>query len=127
MIPLEKIILLNQLPIFSTLHTDQIRAIAQIALEDYRKAGELFYAKSDYAGRLCIIVNGQVKINSRLFQAQDIIGITSLFSDALQSSDAVCIEDSEFLIIEREDIEALIHEEPAIAIGLLKVFTEHFE
>jgi signal-transduction protein with cAMP-binding, CBS, and nucleotidyltransferase domain len=126
MIPLEKIILLNQLPLFSSLPTDQIRAIAHITTEDYRKAGELFYAKGDDAGRLCILVSGQVELEDKHFQTQDIIGVTSLFSDATQTSDAVCIEDTEFLLIEREDIEALIHEEPAIAISLLKVFTKQF-
>lgn len=126
MIALEKIILLNQLPLFAPLHTDEIRQIAEITEEDYRNAGELLYAKGDDAGRLYILISGVIELNKatkKQFIRQQILGETTLFSASVQKNDAYCVEDSEFLIIERDDMETLIYQTPAIAIGLLKVFS----
>ena len=62
MIPLEKIIVLNQIPLFSPLNTEEIRLIAEIAVEDYRRAGEALFTKGEEGGRMYIVISGRFEL-----------------------------------------------------------------
>jgi len=127
MMPLEKIILLNQVSLFADLPTDQIRAIAEIAEEDYRKSGELLYAQGDDAARLYMLVSGQIEIKGQpIYSAKDVLGVTNLFGESIHSIEALCLIESEFLFIDRDEIESLILQIPVIGISLLRVFSKDY-
>ena len=130
MIPLEKIIVLNQIPLFAPLNTEEIRLIAEITVEDHRRAGEALFNIGEEGGRMYIVISGGFEVFNpsdgqtlRAFDANSVIGETTLFDQGPRLFSVRCTADSELLIIEQSDLETLIHRAPAIAIGLLKVFS----
>lgn len=130
MIPLEKIIVLNRLPLFSALKTEDIYMISTIATEEaYEDKHTLFY-QGDVGDKLFIVVSGKVQILQERDGKQyhvvtvgenDFLGELALFDAETRTATARCEGRCNFLVIERNDMEQLAHEYPAIAFGFIKV------
>ncbi|MCP4699446.1 MAG: cyclic nucleotide-binding domain-containing protein [Gammaproteobacteria bacterium] len=130
MIPLEKIIVLNKVPLFSMLKTEDIHKIASIAMEEAYEDGHTLFEEGDIGDRLFIVVSGGVHIlknkegkETRLvtLHESDFLGELALFDAETRTATARCIGSCTFLVIERTDMEQLAHEYPAIAFGFIKV------
>lgn len=130
MIPLEKIIVLSQIPIFSKLRTEELNTISTIAYEVSYEDGHILFDKGDTNDRLFIIVSGEVLINKNqdgkeilidTRKENDFLGELSLFNDKPDITSASCSGKCTFLIIAHNDMERLIREYPAIALGFIKV------
>ncbi len=130
MIPLEKIIVLNKVPLFSMLKTEDIHMISTIATEEAYEDGHILFYEGDIGDRLFIVVSGNVLIikNKNGIETQlatlkenDFLGELSLFDAETRTATARCSGRCTFLVIERNDMEQLAHEYPAIAFGFIKV------
>jgi CRP/FNR family transcriptional regulator len=130
MIPLEKIIVLNKVPLFSMLKTEDIHMISTIATEEAYEDGHILFYEGDIGDRLFIVVSGSVVIlkNKNDVETQlatlkenDFLGELSLFDAETRTATARCSGRCTFLVIERNDMEQLAHEYPAIAFGFIKV------
>jgi CRP/FNR family transcriptional regulator len=130
MIPLEKIIVLNKVPLFSMLKTEDIHMISTIATEEAYEDGHILFYEGDIGDRLFIVVSGSVVILKNkhgvetplaTLKENDFLGELSLFDAETRTATARCSGRCTFLVIERNDMEQLAHEYPAIAFGFIKV------
>jgi len=130
MLPLEKIIVLNKVPLFSTLKTEDIYMISTIATEEAHEAGHTLFYEGDIGDRLFIIVSGSVAILKNKegkerhlvsLKENNVLGELSLFDAETRTATVRCEVPCIFLVIERTDMEQLAHEYPAIAFGFIKV------
>jgi CRP/FNR family cyclic AMP-dependent transcriptional regulator len=130
MIPLEKIIVLNKVPLFSMLKTEDIHMISTIATEEAYEDGHILFYEGDIGDRLFIVVSGSVLILKTkngvetplaTLKENDFLGELSLFDAETRTATARCSGRCTFLVIERNDMEQLAHEYPAIAFGFIKV------
>lgn len=130
MIPLEKIIVLNKVPLFSQLRTEDIYMISTIAIEEAYEDGHVLFHEGDVGDRLYIVVSGGVHILKEkdgvethivTLHDNDFLGELALFDAETRSATAKCSGPCTFLVIERNDMEQLAHEYPAIAFGFIKV------
>lgn len=130
MIPLEKIIVLNKVPLFAALKTEDIHKISSIAMEEAHASGHVLFNEGDVGDRLYIVVSGNVQIlrgekgneaHIATLKENDVLGELSLFDAETRTATARCAGSCRFLVIERNDMEQLAHEYPAIAFGFIKV------
>jgi len=131
MIPLEKIIVLNKVSLFSTLKTEDIHIISTIASEEVYDDGHTLFYEGDIGDRLFIIVDGEVMILKKnkdgtekhlaILKENEFLGELSLFDAETRTATARCHGLCTFLVIERNDMEQLAHEYPAIAFGFIKM------
>jgi len=131
MIPLEKIIVLNKVSLFTTLKTEDIHMISTIASEEVYEDGHILFYEGDVGDRLFIIVSGEVMIFRKsegrtekhlaTLKENEFLGELSLFDAETRTATARCHGRCTFLVIERNDMEQLAHEYPAIAFGFIKM------
>jgi len=128
MIPLEKIIVLSQVALFSRLKTEELNTISTIAIERSCEDGDTLFSKDEMADKLFIVVSGEVMIFKEgqekpiaTVKENDFVGELSLFNAGPHITSARCSGKGTFLIIKHKDMERLIDEYPAIAVGLIKV------
>lgn len=130
MIPLEKIIVLNKVPLFSMLKTEDIHMISTIASEEAYEDGHTLFYEGDIGDRLFIVVTGEVMIlkskegqerHLATLKENDFLGELALFDAETRTATARCRGQCMFLVIERNDMEQLAYEYPAIAFGFIKV------
>ncbi len=130
MLPLEKIIVLNKVPLFSQLRTEDIYMVSTIAIEEAYEDGHVLFREGDLGDRLYIVVTGSVLIlrnkdgaeaHLATLHENDFLGELALFDAETRSATAKCAGPCTFLVIERNDMEQLAHEYPAIAFGFIKV------
>ncbi len=104
--------------------------ISTIATEEaYEDRHTLFY-QGDIGDKLFIVVSGNVQILQERDGTQhhvvtvgenDFLGELALFDAETRTATARCEGQCAFLVIERNDMEQLAHEYPAIAFGFIKV------
>jgi CRP/FNR family transcriptional regulator, cyclic AMP receptor protein len=130
MIPLEKIIVLNKVPLFSALRTEDLYMISTIASEEVHEDGHVLFSQDDVGDKLFIVVSGKVQILQRregvvqhiaTVKEHDFLGELALFDAETRTATARCEGPCTFLVIERNDMEQLAHEYPAISFGFIKV------
>lgn len=130
MIPLEKIIVLNRVPLFAALQVEEIHKISSIAVEEAHPDCHVLFKEGDVGDRLYIVVTGKVQIlidkdgeeiHIATLKENDVLGELALFDAETRTATARCEGACTFLVIERNDMEQLVHEYPAIAFGFIKV------
>ncbi|MDM8545032.1 cyclic nucleotide-binding domain-containing protein [Candidatus Venteria ishoeyi] len=130
MIPLEKIIVLNKVPLFSALNTEDIYMISTIASEEAYGDGHTLFYQGDVGDKLFLVVSGEVDILREkdgvethvvTIGENDFLGELALFDAETRTATARCRGPCTFLVIDRNDMEQLAHEYPAIAFGFIKV------
>ncbi len=130
MIPLEKIIVLNKVPLFSALKTEDIHMISTISSEEAYEDGHTLFYEGDVGDKLFIVVSGNVQILKNqdgvekpivTLKENNFLGELALFDAETRTATARCVGPCTFLVIERNDMEQLAHEYPAIAFGFIKV------
>ena len=130
MIPLEKIIVLNKVPLFSNLKTDDLFVVSTIAEEEAHEHGHILFYKGDIGDSLFVIVTGKVEILATdntviaTLGENDFLGDLALFDLETRTATARCCGNCLLLVISREDIEQLAHEYPAILVGFIKVLNQ---
>ncbi len=130
MIPLEKVIILSKVALFSMLKTEIIQTISKMTREKNYSDGEILFSQNQTGDSLFIIVSGKVVIfrttengeekHIVTLKENEFIGELSLFDAKTHTASARCLEQSKFLVIGRDDIEGLIYQHPKIALGFLK-------
>jgi CRP/FNR family transcriptional regulator len=130
MIPLEKIIVLHKVPLFSMLKTEDLHMISTIASEESYEDGHVLFYEGDVGDKLFIVVSGKVQILKKMsggeikhlatLKENDFLGELALFDEETRTATVRCEGPCTFLVIQRNDLEQLAHEYPAIAFGFIK-------
>jgi CRP/FNR family transcriptional regulator, cyclic AMP receptor protein len=126
----EKIEFLKKVPIFTELTAKDLERISHVAHHRSYRKDQVILIEEESGQTLFILMNGQVKISRLAEEGRevilavmaegDIFGEMSLLDGHSRSANVTVLQDSEMLLIYRDDFLGLLREFPSIAINLLK-------
>jgi CRP-like cAMP-binding protein len=127
----DKHALLRGHPFFKDLDSSVVDRLGPRVITTKFKKGAVIFRKGDVGSKLYAVAAGAVRISTPSEQGKDAIfnmivpgelfGEIAFLDGEERTADAVAIEDSELLIIERRDFLPLLRDNPELALGLIKV------
>jgi CRP-like cAMP-binding protein len=124
-----KIESLKNIPIFSSLPEVYLEELSEIMLEKTYRKNQVIFDQGDPGSSLIVIKSGLVKISLvdsnnhefiiKTFSVNDFFGEMSLLDGGSRSATATAVEDTQALIIFRENFISLIQKTPSMALGML--------
>ncbi len=121
---------LKSIPLFSELREDDLREIDKISVRQVYKKDNMVLIEEEVGSTMFIILNGRVKISRISDEGREVIlsilvdgdffGEMSILDGQTRSANAVTLEDTEMLIIRRENFLRMLYDYPQISINLLK-------
>jgi CRP-like cAMP-binding protein len=123
--PIEKVLLLQNVDVFTEVPTDQLEALAGIAREITVRADETVYSENDLPDGLYLVLEGSVKLHAgdRLITMAGRLtpfGTWALFDDEPRVMTATAAEDTRLLRIDREEFADLLSDEVRFAQGIIR-------
>ena len=122
--------LLKFIPIFSELSDNDLLRIARASTKQLYRKDNMILIEEEIGSTMFVILNGRVKISRISDDGREVIlsilgegdffGEMSILDGETRSANVVTLEDSEILVIRREDFLQMLHDFPQIAINLLK-------
>ena len=131
---MDKLSLLQSVPIFSDLSSSDLNKIAErMVLRAFTK-GQMILLEDDLGQTFFVIAGGSVKITRlsddgrevilAMLGESDFFGEMSLLDGAGRSANVVALEASEVLTLARNDFLEILQEYPKISISLLEELTQ---
>lgn len=122
---IEKVILLQNVDVFSLVPTEQLAYLASIARETTFSAGDTIYRENDPADSLFLVIEGSVRLHKDLQEittalANQAFGTWALFDEEVRLLTATAVENSHLLKIDREDFVEILADHVQISQGILK-------
>lgn len=124
---------LRQIPLFTQLDDGELERIGRAARDKSYPKGSVILFEDDPGDALYVVLSGQVKVvligeDGRevilsILKIGDFFGEMSLIDDQPRSAHVIAIEDSDLLVLRREDFRACLEESPRIALGLLQALS----
>jgi len=121
---------LRSIPLFSELSDKDLQKISQVASKKLYHKDNLILIEEEIGSTLFIILNGRVKISRitddgrevilAILSEGDFFGEMALLDGQTRSANVTAIEDSELMVLRREDFLQMLRDYPQIAINLLK-------
>lgn len=126
--------LLKRAPLFSSLGFPYVQQLSyKLKIRSYNQ-GETIFHKGDSGSTLYIIKSGKVTITTSSSQGEEVIlailtqgdffGELSLLDEGPRSANAIAVETTTVLCLERTDLIDIIHEEPDVAVELLSTLSK---
>jgi CRP-like cAMP-binding protein len=122
--------LLKEIPIFSELSNKDLERILQVASRQKYYKDNLILIEEEIGSTMFVILSGRVKISRisddgrevilSILSEGDFFGEMSLLDGQTRSANVTATEESELLVIRREEFLQILHDYPQIAINLLK-------
>ena len=121
---------LQMIPLFSELSDSQLQDISRFAVKQLYKKDNMVLIEEEVGSTMFVIVSGRVKISRISDEGREVIlsilvdgdffGEMAILDGQTRSANAVTLEDTELLIIRRENFLQMLHDYPQVAINLLK-------
>lgn len=121
---------LRQIPLFSHLSETDIARLAEAARERNYPRNSVILFEDDPGDSLYVVVTGQVKVVLIGEDGREVIlsvlnegnffGEMALIDDEPRSAHVIAMQDSNLLVLRREDFQRRLQETPTIALGLLR-------
>ena len=126
--------MLTQVPLFANVPPAELVALeARLRHRRYAKGDTVFY-EGDPGAFLCIVQHGRAKLSLTspegreiiidLLGPGDVFGELALLDGEPRSADAVAIEPTELLLLERDEFRRFLLERASLAIELLSVLSK---
>jgi CRP-like cAMP-binding protein len=122
--------ILHSIPLFSELSDDDLKRVAEHTVSQVYKKDNMVLIEEEVGSTMFIILNGRVKISRISDEGREVIlsilmdgdffGEMSILDGQTRSANAVTLEDTELLIVRRENFLRILHDYPQVAINLLK-------
>jgi CRP/FNR family cyclic AMP-dependent transcriptional regulator len=122
-----------QVPLFSHLDENEASRLGQATRKRNYPKNSVILFEDDPGDALFIVVSGQVKVvligeDGRevilsVLGHNDFFGEMSLLDDEPRSAHVIAMEDSELLVLRRDDFQRCLEETPRIALGLLRALS----
>ena len=123
--------LLKSVPLFALLDDDETAVLAgQVELKAFA-ARERIYKRGAPGGQAYVLVSGQVRVSTLDEEGQEIVvhepvageffGFASMLEQSPHQTNAVALEDSTCIEVDRKDITALLVQKPHAGMDLLTV------
>lgn len=131
---MERVLAIQQIPIFSEIDPEDLERIAQVTLERHYDAEELIYREGDEGDEMLLIISGEVAI-SRVVDGENVyirsygtgnhVGELALLRGQPRSSDVTAGSESvHALVLESADFQAILEERPGVAMAMLGTLAE---
>lgn len=132
---IERMIYLKRIPFFQKLSVEQLKALANISIEEVFKQGSLIFREGDRGGSLYMVVTGRVEVGLMnrerntftmlaQYEGNTEFGEMSLFDGQPRSADAIAKEDTVVLTLHREPFLALTRQYPDLAIHMITTLSD---
>jgi CRP-like cAMP-binding protein len=131
--PMERVIHLKKIPLFSELQVRELTAIGSIAEEKTFPAGSKIIQEGDVGDSLYLVLKGMVSVVKGLgspdelqlaeIGPDDYFGDIALFDRQPRSATVLAREETEVLELSRFEFEEIMREFPQIAIHACRVFS----
>jgi CRP/FNR family transcriptional regulator, cyclic AMP receptor protein len=122
--------LLQYIPIFSELLDTDLQKIARASTKQHYRKDNMILIEEEIGSTMFVILTGRVKISRISDDGREVIlsilgegdffGEMSILDGETRSANVVTLEDSQILVIRRENFLQMLHDFPQIAINLLK-------
>lgn len=126
----ERILMLKKSPMFSEVHTEDLRAVAQELEEDVYFEGDRVFEINDFGDHMYLIQRGRIGISLNSdHSSQDFIaelgpgecfGEMGLLDDLPRSATAHVLRETHILTLEKGCLRGLIVSYPELALGMLR-------
>lgn len=132
MLTVEKVLILRSAPLFAGLDSEELAALADVALEKEFAPGEIVFEEGDAAHHLYVIVQGKVEVfrraDSREYHVatlgeEECVGEMAVLEDTPRSASVRAMEPTGVLKIDREGFRELITERPQIAFAIFRILS----
>jgi CRP-like cAMP-binding protein len=122
---LEKVLLLQNVEIFSRVTAEQLSYLAAITKEVTGTPGRQLYGERDAPDGLYIVISGSVLMRRSGQEIERIgpngtFGVWALFDDEPRLTSATLLEESRLLFVPREDFYDVLADHVEIVAGLFK-------
>lgn len=130
---LENILFLKKNPLFSTMNTRELKAVASICNSHSFAKGETIVTQGDVGDSMYLIKSGEVSITHTkegdtvqlaTLKAGESLGEMAMFEAEIRTASAVAHVDSELLSIENNDFIDLLQIYPGISLGVIKTLVK---
>jgi len=121
---------LKLIPLFSELTEAELADIAAIAMEQTFKKDTMILIEEEVGSTMFIILNGRVKISRISDEGREVIlsilvdgdffGEMAILDGQTRSANAVTLEETQMMVIRRDNFLQILHKYPQVAINLLK-------
>ena len=121
---------LKLIPLFSELREEELEDLMKVSVRQTFKKDNMVLIEEEVGSTMFIILSGRVKISRISDEGREVIlsilvdgdffGEMAILDGQTRSANAVTLEDTEMLIIRRENFLRMLHDYPQIAINLLK-------
>jgi len=125
----EKVIFLQDVDIFAFTSSESLTHIAAITNEVEKTVDETIFSEGEYPDAMYLVIEGSVRLSRNnqeimIARSKDVFGTWALFDDEPRVSDAVTLEDTQLLKIEKEDFIDLLADHVDITQSILKVMVK---
>ena len=123
--PIEKVLILQNVDVFTEVPTDQLAALAAIAREVSVLAGDRIYREHDPSDALYLVLSGRVRLHLGDETISEItrptsFGTWALFDDEPRVMTATALEDTRLLRIDQGEFNDLLADDVRIAKGIIR-------
>ncbi|MDD5167150.1 MAG: cyclic nucleotide-binding domain-containing protein, partial [Candidatus Omnitrophica bacterium] len=135
--PLDKNLILEEIPLFASLSDEELNLVREKSTFVEHKKGEIIYKQDSPADAFYCIILGRVVISSRDHSGNDIIleylhrgkyfGIISLLTAEPHSVTAKAVNDSLILVIKKDDFNFVLNSIPKLAIDLSRTLSRRLK
>jgi CRP/FNR family transcriptional regulator, cyclic AMP receptor protein len=131
---MSSVLVLKRNPLFAQLSMEQLTRLAGLARPQRHEKDHVIFNEGDAGTAWYMIVKGRVKISKSspdgkertlvLLGPGDVFGELALIDGEPRSADAVVAEDSELLVVSREEFLTFVMDQPQVAMSLLVVLSQ---
>ena len=124
---------LQRVPLFSNLAPVDLQRVVEVAREKAYPKNSIILFEDDPGDALYVVAGGQVKVVLIGDDGREVIlsvlgqgeffGEMALLDDEPRSAHGIAMEDSQLLVLRREDFEGILTHSPKIALALLRELT----
>ncbi|MBN2708757.1 MAG: Crp/Fnr family transcriptional regulator [Calditrichaceae bacterium] len=121
---------LKLIPLFSEMREEDLQEIINMSVRQVYKKDNMVLIEEEIGSTMFIILSGRVKISRISDEGREVIlsilvdgdffGEMAILDGQTRSANAVTLEDTEMMIIRRENFLQILHDHPQVAINLLK-------
>ena len=125
--------ILQQVPLFSQLAPADLQRVVELARDRSYPKNSVILFEDDPGDALFVVAKGQVKVVLIGDDGREVIlsvlgqgeffGEMALIDDEPRSAHVIAMEDSDLLVLRRDDFEGILAQSPKIALSLLKELT----
>jgi CRP/FNR family cyclic AMP-dependent transcriptional regulator len=130
----EKARLLGRTTLFGRMRPENLSALAARMKERTMRRGEFLVRRGDPGTTMLIIVVGQIRIVLpssdgreqvlRIMQPGEVLGELALLDGGTRTADAVAETNGRVLVVERDDLTAVLRNDPDLALALMTIICE---